>query len=251
MPAKKISCRLIETRWLTPSVMQIGFEPTKRFSFEPGQFLSVLIPTQVMPLKKGYHAIKRAYSFASSPECERYEICVKYVPGGKGGEYLKSLRPGDDFTVFAPYGDFVYRPKEGRSSCFIATGSGIGPFRSIVLSRLFQRNRPETATLLFGARTSDEILYRDVFESQGVETVIAISRPDDQWQGFKGRVTDYLRTLPSHWAWHTTDFYVCGNSEMALEVASILKQGHNVADSSIHLEVFSPGKRNRGGQEAA
>src|SRR5205823_6638853 len=76
----------------------------------------------------------------------------------------------------------------------------------------------------------------------GVESVVALSQPTDQWKGFRGRVTDYLRSLPSDWPWHTTDFYLCGNGEMLDEVRKILLGGRGVDPRSVHLEAyFAPG----------
>lgn len=234
MRARKIECRLISKEWLTPSVLGIKFEPAKKFTHEPGQFLSLVIP----PGPQDPKPLKRAYSLSSAPNAKVHELCVKFMPGGHGSEYLNFLKPGDSFTVFAPYGDFSYRPNSERSICMIATGSGIAPFRSIVLSEAFQEHCPPKATLLFGCRGENEIIYRGEFEARGVEVVNALTNPKPEWKGFRGRVTDYLRTLPNHWGWHTTDFYICGNAAMVLETESILRNGHGVPESAIHREVF-------------
>lgn len=235
MFASRIHCRVLETRWVTPSVFLVRFSPSKRFRFLPGQFVSVVVPTS-----GGF--VKRCYSLASGPEealrTGRYELCVKLVPGGAGSSFLAGLKPGDEFGAFAPYGGFTYRPVEqGRGVAFIATATGIGPFRSIVLSDAFQGSSPTRAELIFGARDEKEILYRREFRQAGVETTYALSRsaaPNE----FQGRVTDYLRQLPDHWRWHTTDFYLCGNGEMIHEVNELLR-GRGVAPQAIRLENFT------------
>ncbi|MBY0470561.1 hypothetical protein K2X30_05280 [bacterium] len=258
MNAREYSCKIIEKIWLTPSVMKVRFKPSKPFDFEPGQFLSIYVPVDkplVVPgspkqaaksPKKGKKTadkyVRRAYSFACSPETakkEGYELCVKYLPDGTGTNYLKSLRVGDSFVATAPYGDFVFHPlSPDRQVLFISTGTGIAPFRSIMTSRMFQENPPANALSLFGARTARELLYPNLFESAGVQPVFAVSRPDKNWTGFNGRVTDYLKTLPRDWPWHQTDFYICGNGEMITEVHKILTGGHGIAESSIHKEAF-------------
>lgn len=233
MQAKKYACQLIEKKWLTPTVMGIRILPGKKFDYEAGQFLSVLVPADF----GGGRQVKRAYSFASAPNEGTYELCVKYVPGGKGTEYLKSLNVGDELTVFAPYGHFSYEPGKSRALCLVATGSGIAPFRGMVMSERFREAPPTRTTLLFGGREEGDVVYPGLFESAGIETVVALTRPGQKWEGFRGRVTDYLRTLPSHWGWHSTDFYICGNAEMANDVMSILK-GNGVPEAAIHAEVF-------------
>ena len=49
------------------------------------------------------------------------------VPGGPGSNYLASLKVGDTFKAFAPYGDFMYDSASGRDACFISTGTGVAP----------------------------------------------------------------------------------------------------------------------------
>ncbi len=234
--AIKVRCRIVEKRWLTPTVLAIRFEPSKSFAYEAGQFLSLYVPSR----ENGAKPLRRIYSFASPSKDQGYELCVK-LTGGPGTSYLASLEPGQEFEATAPYGHFLYKPVRGRSACFIATGTGIAPLRSMALSRAFAEQPPESALVLFGARAQDEIIYPNSFEPLGIQVVNALSAPGPGWGGFRGRVTDYLRSLPSDWAWHTTDFYLCGNGDMIAEVRKILVAGRGVPVSAIHQEAyFSP-----------
>ncbi|HTL12239.1 MAG TPA: hypothetical protein VL588_07115, partial [Bdellovibrionota bacterium] len=135
--------------------------------------------------------------------------------------------------------DFLYHPpKDGRQVVFICTGTGIAPFRAMLLSDYFQEHAPEKAMIVYGARTDDEVLYQELFEANGVKVVNAISQPSPGWKGFKGRVTDYLRSLPTDWAWHSSDYYICGNGGMIAEVKRILTDGHGVASRHVHQEAY-------------
>ena len=239
MVAREIKCRIIEIHWPTPTVMSIRFESNRKFDFEPGQFLSLYVPDPDGKSKP----LRRAYSFAQGPELskkEGYELCVKFVSDGRGSNYLKSLKPGDIFRATAPYGDFVFEPpKAGNDICFIATGTGIAPFRSMMASDFFQEHAPQQVTCLFGVREDEEVLFRGFMEELGINAVYCVSQsksgsPDI----FQGRVTDYLKTLTTDWKWHTTDFYVCGNSAMIHEVESILLGGHGVPKEHLHQEIF-------------
>lgn len=238
MPARELKCKVVENIWLTPTVMRVRFEPSRAFSFEPGQFISVVVPV----LDSRGRPLRRAYSLASPQELAKkkgYDLMIKLVEGGPGSGYMKSLRAGDELRLFAPYGDFVYRPNPGRAVCFVSTGTGLAPFCAIVRSREFQENLPSRALSVFGARTEDEILCQKLFELSGVKVVNAISRPSSGWDaGFRGRVTDYLRSLPVDWRWQSTDFYLCGNGEMVSEVRRILRDGRGVPESAIHQEVY-------------
>lgn len=225
--------------------MGIRFEPSRRFSYEAGQFLSLIVPAPFAPPGSRGSRLRRAYSFSTpSEKGQAYELCVKHVQGGPGSSYLKSLEVGGTFKASAPYGDLFYRPREARNACFISTGTGVAPFRAMVLSEVFKRERPERVFSIFGARTESEIIYPGFFERQGLECVTAISQPTGAGAGhFKGRVTDYLRSLPADWPWHTTDFYLCGNGDMVADVRRILKEGHGVQDAAIQKEIYFSSSR--------
>src|SRR5690606_27338426 len=102
-------CRVLEIVWKSDEIFLIRFAPSRKFQYEPGQFLSVQVPR---PSGRGV-AAKRCYSLSSSPEESRYfghyELCVKKVEGGKGSSYLAGLKPGDRFTAFVPYGHFSWK----------------------------------------------------------------------------------------------------------------------------------------------
>lgn len=240
MIAKEFTCRVVEAVWATPTVLRLRFESLKKFHFEPGQFLSIIVP----PKTSKDETAKRCYSFASTPEEAKtdgvYELCVKYVPNGRGSSYLASLTVGDTFRVFAAYGSLQYKaPGAGRSVCFISTGTGIAPFRSMILSKRFSDHPPERALLIHGVRTEDEILYQGEMEKAGAKVIYTVSQAPENYTGHKGRVTDFLRTLPSTWRWHTTDFYICGNGDMIREVTNLLHGGFGVKKNNIHAEAFS------------
>jgi len=238
MFAKDIKCLVIEKQWISPTVFKLRFKPSRKINFSPGQFLSVRIPVEGS--KK---PLRRCYSFANSPEDAKkhgFEICVKEIPDGKGTRFLADLNPGDVFEASAPHGIFQFRPTEAkRTAVFIATASGIAPIRSILQSNFFKKNRPKHTIVLFGAKNESEILYRGEFEKLGIETVYAVSQPEGNWLGFKGRVTDILKNLPATWNWQHTDFYVCGTGEMAKDVENILT-GCGVGMKNIHTEAYSP-----------
>ena len=236
--ARKMECMIREVLWISPTVMKIRFEPSRDFHYEPGQFLSVFVPNPANPKKP----LRRAYSFANPWEIavrEGYELCVRKVDGGVGTTFLSELQPGDIFEATAPYGDFLYRqPPHGHSVCFIATGTGIAPFRAMILSEKFNEARPEKTTVLFGLSSEREIFYQGELEAAGVDVIHAVPGASPGWQGFRGRVTDYLKQLPNNWAWHGTEFFICGNPAMVVDTHKILTQAHGVREEAIHKELF-------------
>lgn len=234
MAAVEITCEVQKLDWITPTVFQITFTPPQSSSFTAGQFLSVVVPASALNPKD----LRRAYSIASAPENPAFELCVKIVEKGPGTTYLSQLNTGDKLRLFVPYGAFTFKTLPERNAMFIATGTGIAPFRSMALSKSFQEKSPKKTTVVLGVREENEILYESLFKGlPQFEFVAAVSRPSSNWNGFKGRVTDYLRALPQDYPWSSTDFYLCGNSGMIDEVKAILTE-RKVEKTAIHQEVY-------------
>lgn len=235
MKAEKITCKVTDHHWLTPTVFQLSFVPEKPIEFLAGQFVSVIIPGAG---PKGRN-LRRAYSIASVPEQETIELCITLVEGGPGSNYLNGLRPGDTLTVVAPYGDFIFKTPAHRDACFIATGTGVAPFRSMVLSQQYKDSPPRSSRFIFGVRNIKEILYRDEVTSQ-VDTlwITALSREDQPHEEFKGRVTRYIQEANHGIDWANTDFYLCGNGDMISEVRDYLMEKRSVSKDAVFLEKY-------------
>jgi ferredoxin-NADP reductase len=228
--AREVVCRVVRKEWLTPSVFTLGFEPSKQFNYLPGQFLSIII-------ERAFESrTRRIYSFSSGGKGQ-YEVCVQVVPGGIGSNYLAKLNAGDEFRATAPYGDFLLELKPNQNVCFIATGTGIAPFKSMITSKQFCDEPPPGALLLFGGRTDEDILFKGFFEKYGIEVVNAVSS-GSQEGGFKGRVTDYLKSLSDDFPWQNTVFYMCGNGAMIKDVTRYLRDIKNVPTDQIRAEAF-------------
>ena len=123
---------------------------------------------------------------------------------------------------------------------FIGTGTGLAPLRSMVLCNEWQSKAP--LAFLLGVRSEKDIIYPELFGSErppqlaGREHVrIALSRPEGQWDGFKGRVTDYIRAMD--WDFARTHYYLCGNGAMITEVKEFLAT-KGVDKEQIHMEKY-------------
>lgn len=233
-----VDAKLVAKKHLTPDVFEMSLQPASSFTFAPGQFISVVIPGA----GPGGRDLRRAYSIASSPELmpsnNVFELCVKLVEGGPGTNYLNGVKVGESIRGQVPFGDFVYKTKRDKHVMMVATGTGIAPFRSMVLSKVYAENPPQSCTLLFGARDQSDLLYTEELGAlSGMKLVQTLSRPASSWNGLKGRVTDWLRESAASVDWKNTEFYLCGNGAMIDEVKSILT-ANGVEKPSIHQEVY-------------
>jgi CDP-4-dehydro-6-deoxyglucose reductase len=192
-----------------------------QFHFEPGQFIHVIE-------RYSDKEIARAYSIASPPAGNRFDLCLNRAPESFVSAWLFRLKPGDEVDMIEPSGHFTLRRPKG-SAAFIATGTGVAPFRSMLLHHL-SRTQPEI-TLLFGARLESDVLYRDEFErlSQRYPSfrfLPTVTRPGPHWRGRVGRVQEHLdEALAGHGAEQSSniDVYICGVKEMVDDIRGKLK----------------------------
>jgi ferredoxin-NADP reductase len=215
-----LKARLLSIRELAPGVRHFEFELPElpKFGFVPGQFMSL---TETI----GEDDITRAYSLASPPSGNRLALCLNEVEGGRFSPHLFSLKPGDEISCQGPYGAFIFK-RPVSDSILVATGTGIAPFRSMLLDRL-PVDSEHRFTLIFGVRHEHGLLYRGDWESLGREYPNfdfrpTLTRPGPEWKGRTGRVQGHvLEALGDR---RDVDIYICGLKEMVNDVRALLKE---------------------------
>ena len=180
---------------------------------------------------------KKAYSIASAPyESEYLDLCIKLVEGGLATNWFWSLKEGDTVSLGGPYGNFILPSDITHDLIFVATGTGLAPFRSML--RQLYHERPDFERdiwLIFGVRYEDQILYHedwlDLAKSRRTFHYIpTISRPN-KWKGKVGYVQERFAEIikdPSN-----KQLYACGLIPMieavektAVDIGFDLKQIH-------------------------
>jgi NAD(P)H-flavin reductase len=224
MTVQRFRARTDRIRRLTHDVREIRFaldEPAT-IEFKPGQFLSfeVLNP-------KTNRVVTRPYSIASPPsESHAVTLVLNLIEGGPGSTYLFSLREGDPVEFKGPAGTFYLRDEPDRDLLFVATGTGIAPFRSM-LYHLRDRHFPRAVTLFWGLRSQRDLYYQDELEELATQLahftpVITLSQPEPGWSGEVGRVTrlveERIRSVAN------LAVYLCGNSGMLRDVSAIINR---------------------------
>jgi ferredoxin-NADP reductase len=218
-----LKARLIQSREIAPNTRHFEFEaPEWKAAFVPGQFLSVTAAIRD-------DDITRAYSIASppdtNPDTNRFAFCANLVQDGHLSPLLFSLSPGDEIDFKGPYGAFILR-RPVSDSIFVATGTGIAPFRSMLLAQL-SAHPDRRFTLIFGVRHEHGLLYHgelsalaDTFPNFDYRPTL--TRPPDHWTGRAGRVQQYaLEALGDR---RDVDVYICGLREMVDDMRARLKE---------------------------
>lgn len=195
----------------TKSIKVVG-EDGSLPPFQAGQYINIFIET-------GGIRTSRPYSIASSPtQTGYYEIAVRRVEDGFVSNYLLDcLKPGDRLESSPPAGNFHYNPLfHGNQLAFIAGGSGITPFMSMI-RELADKNLNRRVHLLYGCRVEDDIIYRDELQriSQAHRNFtwdLVVSEPTPACSGLKGFIDASLIKETLHGRDWT--FYVCGPEAM-------------------------------------
>jgi ferredoxin--NADP+ reductase/benzoate/toluate 1,2-dioxygenase reductase subunit len=171
---------------------------------------------------------KREYSIYSGTKDEQLEILVKEVEDGMVSKQLKKLEEGTYLEVEGPLGFFSIDPeliKQKRKFLFVASGTGIAPFHSMI------RSIPELDyTLLHGVRYAEEAYEKDTYEKD--RYILCTSRDDKG--DFHGRITDFIRQ--NEFDKDTVCFF-CGNFNMIREAMSLLEK-KGIPPSQLHAEVY-------------
>src|SRR5271169_3174471 len=157
MPFQTFTARLTRSTALSGLTKHLEFEmeDVPLFGFVAGQWLSFKTN---MPDDE---EITRAYSIASPPaDDNRFALCLNRVQDGFMSNFLCDMKEGDEISCQGPFGDFILRPPL-RDTLFIATGTGIAPFRSMLHWLLADpvRHQDKQLHLLFGNRTEKDIYY--------------------------------------------------------------------------------------------
>jgi ferredoxin/flavodoxin---NADP+ reductase len=196
LPAKVRS-----NREIIPGVFVLEVE--KLNNFIPGQVIAAAI-----------HADDdlRLYSIASGVNQPFLRILYDVKPEGQLTPPMSKLKEGDTLYVSAPFGRFTKTPE---GAWWIATGTGIAPFISMVESEEFT-NR----TLLHGARYLNQFYYSDLFKEKMGSKYLRFCTAESSEDVVSGRLTTFLKEssdiLPER------KYYLCGNANMVVEVRDLL-----------------------------
>ena len=156
------------------------------------------------------------------------------MPGGTLTPRLWAVRPGGRVRLGRPKGLFTLLADDPRTHLFVATGTGLAPFVSM-LDCLLARPLPPRSVVVHGVARASELGYRGRLEplaSRGAPVVYAptVSRVHDPanagWQGRTGRAEAILDDLLDdlHLAAGSTVAYLCGNPGMIAAAEAVLRR---------------------------
>jgi len=208
--------KLIERRWLSKKTFEIRFSKPSSYIIQAGQRIRIY-----------YQTLERDYTPVSAPTDPDISFCIRKVDTGQFTPVLSTADIGTRFDISQPDGYFIFKPSR-RLPVFVATGTGIAPFCSMVRSGI------TGFTLLHGVDSSQDLYYQSELESAAKCYIPCISGDDQSSDKyFRGRVTDYLQ---EHLPPAPYDFYLCGRREMIREVTWLVDE--RFPGSLLYSETF-------------
>jgi phenol/toluene 2-monooxygenase (NADH) P5/A5 len=237
LPVRDFAGTVTRIEDLTPTIkgIWIKLDDAQGMRFQAGQYINLRVPGESMP---------RAFSLANPPsQAGEVELNIRRVPGGKATGWIhEEVKAGDRVALSGPYGRFFVRKSADALSLFLAGGSGLSSPRSMILD-LLEQGSPQPITLVYGARSRDELYYHQAFEALAAKHanftyVPALSNEPDAsaWKGFRGFVHEAAK---HHF---DNDFrgnkaYLCGPPVMIDACITTLMQGR-LFERDIYTEKF-------------
>lgn len=157
---------------------------------------------------------------------------------GVASNYLADLKPGDTVNVTGPSGRRFLLPENAKdfNYIFFATGTGIAPFRGMILELFEDIDYKNECVLAFGCSYRTDLLYADFFEEMekkhpNFHYLKCISREERRKDGSKyyvqTKLEDEQELLSPILAKENTLIYICGMKGMETGIyKELMKQGY-------------------------
>ncbi len=182
-PARITSITKLTEKEKLFEIRLIDEEVRNAFTFESGQFVELSI----------FGVGEAPISISSAPSKQGFiELCVRETGTVTGALHKKQC--GDIVGLRGPFGrGFPFDDMKGHDILLVAGGLGIAPLKSLINHIHDERHEFGKVTILLGARTPNEILFRRQFDMwkhrEDFNLYMTVDHADETWDGDEGLVT--------------------------------------------------------------
>ena len=276
---KTFTLRVVSNENVATFIKEIVLAPATvddKIVYQPGDYIQFLIPAygeiafSEIGVKEPFKTVwqqqhvfenksvctvpvKRNYSFATNPDKDadyRFNVRIATPPrgqacnAGSGSAFMHRLKPGDTVQAVGPFGEFRIKSTLNEM-IYIGGGSGMAPLRSHLSYLLETLNTGRRVSFWYGARSLQEVFYRDFFEKLAQEhpnftyhLVLSEAQDADNWSGLTGFVHEALEEeLSKHADPATVEYYLCGPPVM-IQAARDMLQDLKVKPEQLAYDEF-------------
>jgi len=186
------------------------------FSFNPGQFAIINF------IELAAESAQRSYSIADKKDSV-LEFCISYKENGTATALIWQKKIGDILHISPPKGSFILQYPLPKCVFFIATGTGIAPFKPMI-AHLIKNHSDIEISLIYGNRNEEDILYASTWndlakKNSNFKFYPVLSKETKSFaHGYVHQIYPRL-ILPNM----LTHFYICGWNAMIKETRQNLK----------------------------
>ena len=163
-----------------------------------GDTVDITAPGQFVNIKLDSFYLRRPISVCN---VEGDELTIIYKVVGAGTEAMAKMQGGEELLVLTGLGNGYDTAVSGDTPLLIGGGAGVPPMYLLARKLVAEGKHPK-AILGFGS--SDEVFYKNEFESLGVPVTVTTV---DGTEGVRGFVTNAMES-------GYTYFYTCGPEPM-------------------------------------
>jgi NAD(P)H-flavin reductase len=220
--------RVAERRRDTADTWTLALEPLAGgFAVEPGQFVMVY----------AFGVGEVPISVSGPPERPGEPVVLTVRAVGAVTHAICAAEVGSVLGLRGPLGNsWPVESAEGGDVIVVAGGIGLAPLRPVVLRTLARRGRYQNVWLLYGARTPQDLLYREELEAWRYEigVDVTVDAADSSWTGGVGVVPELVGR--ADFRPEAVSAFVCGPEVMINFTVEALRE-RGVPDDRIFLSL--------------
>ena len=225
---------------MTSDIYRLVLDVDDGVAFSPGQYMDLHVPGT---------DLRRSFSMGGIPGTGQLEFLIKAYEGGAFAELLKAgIDPGTTIGFTGPYGAMRMSEHE-RDVLMVAGGSGMAPVLGL-LRELARRGSDRKIRFYYGARTREDLFYRDVIDELGAQlpnfayAEVLSHAPEGTWDGATGWVHEVAAAAISSGEVSDPEIYTCGPPPMVDALINELVTVHGLDERAIHYDKFTTAVEN-------
>lgn len=221
-----ISTRIIQSKALTPNILQILLQPNEYIPYYPGQYLKLRTTQETL-----------YFSIANAPSSHhQYELHIRHDPQKTSSEnFIQFLKNHQEVEIQLPFGQAdISHLDKSKPIIFIAGGIGFTPIKAIIEDLIVQKDS-RIFECYWGAREVIDLYWKKPLEAYQLThpnfTHLSLPTGKESFQ--------LLEQVFSH---HPTDlshfqFLISGTFDMVFQFRDRLIS-HGISKNSIFSDAF-------------